>query len=142
MHSPTLIHRAALAACASLALSAQAQTAPEAAPAAQAAENQEASNVLSPVVVTGSRINAKGFTQPTPTTRIASLDAFRGFAIASMVLVNNPGDWGHLYAPLAHAKWNGWTFTDLVFPFFLFAAGMSLALSGRSRTCPIEAATR
>jgi predicted acyltransferase len=66
---------------------------------------------------------------PTPATRIASLDAFRGFAIASMVLVNNPGDWGHLYAPLAHAKWHGWTFTDTVFPFFLFAAGMSLAVS-------------
>jgi predicted acyltransferase len=64
-----------------------------------------------------------------PPGRIASLDAFRGFAIASMVLVNNPGDWGHLYAPLEHAKWNGWTFTDLVFPFFLFAAGMSMAVS-------------
>lgn len=63
------------------------------------------------------------------TARIASLDAFRGFAIASMVLVNNPGDWGHLYAPLAHAKWHGWTFTDLVFPFFLFAAGVSMAVS-------------
>ncbi|MEP7261106.1 MAG: heparan-alpha-glucosaminide N-acetyltransferase domain-containing protein [Usitatibacter sp.] len=61
--------------------------------------------------------------------RIASLDAFRGFAIASMVLVNNPGDWGHLYAPLEHAKWDGWTFTDLVFPFFLFAAGVSMAVS-------------
>jgi len=61
--------------------------------------------------------------------RIASLDAFRGFAIASMVLVNNPGDWAHLYAPLDHAEWNGWTFTDLVFPFFLFAAGMSMAVS-------------
>ena len=46
-----------------------------------------------------------------------------------MVLVNNPGDWGHLYAPLAHAEWNGWTFTDLVFPFFLFAAGLSMAIS-------------
>jgi predicted acyltransferase len=64
-----------------------------------------------------------------PAGRIASLDAFRGFAIASMVLVNNPGDWGHLYAPLEHAEWNGWTFTDLVFPFFLFAAGMSMAVS-------------
>ena len=61
--------------------------------------------------------------------RLASLDAFRGFAIASMVLVNNPGDWGRLYPPLAHAEWNGWTFTDLVFPFFLFAAGVSMALS-------------
>ena len=61
--------------------------------------------------------------------RIASLDAFRGFAIASMVLVNNPGDWGHLHAPLEHARWNGWTFTDTVFPFFLFAAGMAMAVS-------------
>ncbi len=61
--------------------------------------------------------------------RLASLDAFRGFAIASMMLVNNPGDWGHLQAPLAHAQWNGWTFTDLVFPFFLFAAGLSMAIS-------------
>ena len=64
-----------------------------------------------------------------PSGRIASLDAFRGFAIASMVLVNNPGDWGHIYAPLGHAAWNGWTFTDLVFPFFLFAAGVSMAVS-------------
>ena len=62
-------------------------------------------------------------------SRVASLDAFRGFAIASMILVNNPGDWAHLYAPLEHARWNGWTFTDLVFPFFLFAAGMSMAIS-------------
>ena len=46
-----------------------------------------------------------------------------------MVLVNNPGDWGHIYTPLGHAEWNGWTFTDLVFPFFLFAAGMSMAIS-------------
>jgi predicted acyltransferase len=65
----------------------------------------------------------------TPPGRIASLDAFRGFAIASMVLVNNPGSWSHMYAPLAHAKWNGWTFTDMVFPFFLFAAGLSMAVS-------------
>lgn len=66
---------------------------------------------------------------PETPARVASLDAFRGFAIASMVLVNNPGDWGHLYAPLEHAHWNGWTFTDFVFPFFLFAVGMSMAIS-------------
>jgi predicted acyltransferase len=66
--------------------------------------------------------------------RLASLDAFRGFAIASMMLVNNPGDWGHVHAPLAHAPWNGWTFTDLVFPFFLFAAGMAMAISIDRRT--------
>ncbi len=61
--------------------------------------------------------------------RLNSLDAFRGFTIAAMVLVNNPGDWSHLYAQLAHAKWHGWTFTDTIFPFFLFIAGMSMALS-------------
>jgi len=64
-----------------------------------------------------------------PPERVASLDAFRGLAIASMVLVNNPGDWGHLHPPLAHAAWHGWTFTDLVFPWFLFAAGLAMPIS-------------
>lgn len=63
------------------------------------------------------------------TGRLLSLDAFRGFTIAAMVLVNNPGDWSHLYSQLAHAKWHGWTFTDWIFPFFLFIGGMSMALS-------------
>lgn len=61
--------------------------------------------------------------------RLASLDAFRGFTIAAMVLVNNPGDWNHLYPQLDHAAWNGWTFTDTIFPFFLFIGGVSMALS-------------
>ena len=61
--------------------------------------------------------------------RLRSLDVFRGFTIASMVLVNNPGDWAHIYAPLRHAVWNGWTFTDWIFPFFLFIVGVSLTLS-------------
>ncbi len=61
--------------------------------------------------------------------RLVSLDAFRGFTIAAMMLVNNPGDWGHLYPQLEHAKWNGWTFTDWIFPFFLFISGISMALS-------------
>lgn len=61
--------------------------------------------------------------------RVLSLDAFRGFAIAAMLLVNNPGDWGHVYAPLLHAHWNGWTFTDWVFPFFVFISGMAMTLS-------------
>lgn len=63
------------------------------------------------------------------TGRLTSLDAFRGFTIAAMVLVNNPGDWSHLYSQLEHAKWNGWTFTDCIFPFFLFIGGVSMALS-------------
>ena len=61
--------------------------------------------------------------------RLNSLDAFRGFTIAAMVLVNNPGDWSNLYSQLAHAKWHGWTFTDTIFPFFLFIGGVSMALS-------------
>ncbi len=66
--------------------------------------------------------------------RLLSLDAFRGFTIAAMLLVNNPGDWGHLYSQLAHAKWNGWTFTDWIFPFFLFISGVSLTLSLRRQS--------
>jgi predicted acyltransferase len=58
-----------------------------------------------------------------------ALDAFRGLTMASMVFVNNPGDWGHVYAPLLHARWDGWTPTDLIFPFFLFIVGVSMTLS-------------
>ncbi len=60
--------------------------------------------------------------------RDRALDAFRGATVAGMILVNNPGSWQHLYGPLAHAPWHGCTPTDLVFPFFLFAVGASLAL--------------
>jgi len=61
--------------------------------------------------------------------RLVSLDAFRGFTIAGMILVNNPGTWEHVYPPLRHAEWHGWTPTDLVFPFFLFIMGVSMNLS-------------
>ncbi|MFG6460541.1 acyltransferase family protein [Roseateles sp. DXS20W] len=61
--------------------------------------------------------------------RVLSLDAFRGFAMGAMLLVNNPGDWGHVYAPLLHAPWHGWTFTDWVFPFFVFISGMAMTIS-------------
>jgi predicted acyltransferase len=61
--------------------------------------------------------------------RLISLDVFRGATIALMILVNNPGDWGNVYPPLLHAKWNGCTPTDLVFPFFLFIVGVSVTLS-------------
>ena len=63
--------------------------------------------------------------------RLASLDAFRGLTIAAMILVNNAGDWSCVYWPLLHASWNGWTPTDLIFPFFLFMVGMSLSFSRR-----------
>jgi predicted acyltransferase len=61
-------------------------------------------------------------------TRLVSLDVFRGLTIAGMVLVNNPGSWAHIYWPLEHAVWNGWTPTDLVFPFFLFIVGVAIPL--------------
>jgi len=67
------------------------------------------------------------------TGRLASLDTFRGFTIAAMMLVNNPGDGQHTYAPLEHAEWHGWTFTDLVFPFFLWIAGVAMTLSFAKR---------
>lgn len=66
-----------------------------------------------------------------PGGRLLSLDVFRGLTILGMILVNNPGDWGSKYGPLKHAPWFGWTPTDLVFPFFLFIVGTSLAYSLR-----------
>lgn len=65
--------------------------------------------------------------------RLRSLDAFRGLTVAAMLLVNNPGSWSYVYPPLAHAEWHGWTPTDLIFPFFLFIAGVALAFSLRAR---------
>lgn len=59
--------------------------------------------------------------------RYYSLDVYRGSTVALMILVNNPGSWSHIYAPLKHAPWHGCTPTDLVFPFFLFAVGNSMA---------------
>ncbi|MCF7842545.1 MAG: DUF5009 domain-containing protein [Lentisphaeria bacterium] len=61
--------------------------------------------------------------------RLLSLDVFRGLTVALMILVNNPGSWRHIYAPLRHASWHGWTPTDLVFPFFLFIVGVATSLS-------------
>ena len=60
--------------------------------------------------------------------RVLSLDVFRGLTVAAMVLVNNPGSWRHVYWPLQHAEWHGWTPTDLVFPFFLFIVGVAIPL--------------
>jgi predicted acyltransferase len=61
--------------------------------------------------------------------RLLSLDVFRGMTIAGMVLVNNPGTWGAIYSPLAHAPWHGITPTDYIFPFFLFIVGIAISLA-------------
>lgn len=65
----------------------------------------------------------------TPPSRLLALDVLRGITIAGMIMVNNPGSWGSIYAPLGHAQWNGLTPTDLVFPFFMFIMGVSMYLS-------------
>jgi predicted acyltransferase len=70
---------------------------------------------------------------PDKPKRLLSLDVMRGATIAAMILVNDPGDWGHIYAPLEHSKWNGCTPTDLVFPFFLFMVGVSVTYAMESR---------
>ncbi|SDS31543.1 hypothetical protein [Opitutus sp. GAS368] len=64
-----------------------------------------------------------------PPARLVSLDAFRGATIAGMLLVNNPGSWSDIYPPLEHAPWNGWTPTDMIFPFFLWIIGVAMTLS-------------
>jgi predicted acyltransferase len=70
------------------------------------------------------------------TERLDSLDVFRGLSIAAMILVSTPGTWNAVYTPLDHALWNGWTITDLVFPFLLFAMGAAVpfALARRRGT--------
>src|SRR6188508_2928138 len=70
---------------------------------------------------------------PSDAQRLVSLDVFRGITIAAMTLVNNPGTWEHIYWPLEHAQWHGWTPTDLVFPFFLFIVGVSITLAFAKR---------
>jgi len=65
--------------------------------------------------------------------RLETLDVFRGATIAAMMLVNNPGTWNAVYPQLRHAGWHGWTFTDLVFPFFLWIVGVAMTLSFAER---------
>lgn len=66
--------------------------------------------------------------------RILSIDILRGLTIALMIVVNTPGSWSYVYAPLLHAKWHGCTPTDLVFPSFLFVVGLSMSISMRKFT--------
>lgn len=65
--------------------------------------------------------------------RLLALDVFRGMTVAGMLLVNNPGSWSAIYPPLEHAPWNGWTPTDLIFPFFLFIVGITTSISLQGR---------
>ncbi len=65
--------------------------------------------------------------------RVLSVDVLRGLTIALMILVNDPGDWSHVFGQLEHAEWNGWTLTDLVFPTFLFLVGASIVFSMTAR---------
>lgn len=69
--------------------------------------------------------------KPQQSSRILALDILRGITIAGMILVNNPGSWANIYAPLGHAEWHGLTPTDLVFPFFMFIMGISTFISLR-----------
>ncbi len=70
---------------------------------------------------------------PAKKERLIALDVFRGMTVAGMLLVNDPGSWSAIYPPLEHAEWNGWTPTDLIFPFFLFIVGVTTHLSLSSR---------
>ena len=65
--------------------------------------------------------------------RLLSIDVLRGMTLIFMIIVNTPGSWSHVYAPLLHADWNGLTPTDYIFPNFLFIVGVSIVLSLNNR---------
>ncbi len=69
----------------------------------------------------------------TERNHLASLDAFRGLAVAGMILVNNPGNWNNVFEWLTHADWNGCTLADVVFPFFIFIMGTAMPFAFRRR---------
>jgi len=90
---------------------------------------------IGPIIAGPPLVYAPDVQDPTPVVsrdRLLALDVFRGVTMAGMVIVNNPGDWSHVYAPLLHAPWDGWTPTDLIFPFFLFIVGVSITLSKKT----------
>lgn len=70
--------------------------------------------------------------------RLLSLDVLRGLTMILMTIVNNPGDWGHVYTPFLHAEWHGCTLTDLVFPTFLFIVGVTTVLSSPEQGLDME----
>jgi predicted acyltransferase len=93
------------------------------------------------MTTSATRVSSTGYNPTTSTVaplapkreRLLSLDVFRGITVAGMLLVNNPGTWSAIFPPLEHAAWNGWTPTDLIFPFFLFIVGITTHLSLSSR---------
>ncbi len=89
--------------------------------------------VSQPVLSSGVSVTQTAPAASVASTRVLSVDVLRGITIAFMILVNDPGDWSHVYSQLDHAPWNGWTLTDLVFPSFLFVVGMSIIFSLQSR---------
>ncbi|MFD2248359.1 acyltransferase family protein [Pontibacter ruber] len=76
-------------------------------------------------------LTSAGLLQPRTAERYLALDVLRGMTIALMIVVNNPGSWGSIYAPFKHAAWHGFTITDLVFPSFLFVVGNAMSFSMR-----------
>lgn len=92
----------------------------------------EYTRTASPDVVVPEPALAAASVQANVATRLLSLDVFRGLTIAGMVLVNNAGS-SPAYAPLEHAKWHGWTPTDLIFPFFVFIVGVAIPLAFQRR---------
>ena len=78
-------------------------------------------------------MSGQAVSNPISSKRLISLDALRGFTIAAMVIVNDPGSHEHVYSPLLHARWHGLTATDLVFPFFIYIVGVSIAFAYTKR---------
>ena len=74
-------------------------------------------------------VSPRGVERRVVEPRIISVDVLRGLTVAAMVLVNNPGSWSAIYWPLRHAEWNGFTPTDMIFPFFLFIVGVAIPLA-------------
>jgi predicted acyltransferase len=89
-----------------------------------------AAGVIAPVAPAPAVVSSA---PPTARERLLSLDVFRGLTVAGMLLVNDPGTWSAIYPPLEHAEWNGWTPTDLIFPFFLFIVGITTQISISNR---------
>jgi predicted acyltransferase len=86
-----------------------------------------------PVVTVSEKTTETEAAKPTASSRLLSLDVFRGLTIAAMVLVNNAGNYAYVYPPLKHAEWHGWTPTDLIFPFFIFIVGVAIPLALQKR---------